>query len=357
MKLKSRVYALNVFVVIFLLFTTSCEMESGGSGSGVTPGISFEDSSGSSSKNMTPKEITLTPSESLQPLIDFYNNSDNDDEDIGSLVDSYTPSKFELFIQEIVLYNDSEAYELDIPLSEESAEDHSRHIADFINDVVIQPEVPIAPGTYTGLFFFFFTSNGALSVGGTIEDPAYVINYTPSVVVELPGYGNVNNGNFSDEPSSNDPSIYDRQNISEDKYHFAPSLLLPNAYQDLLNHTLGTDGVSYNGDISMFAYRHNDTYRAILPDIEGHPEIWSTADEDTIGLSNHGSTGNSGAVIMPGPKIDIPSDAKGITFKVSWDLEGIIEVYDANTPDIKSDDIVVLADKFWERFSLIPEVY
>jgi hypothetical protein len=33
----------------------------------------------------------------------------------------------------------------------------------------------------------------------------------------------------------------------------------------------------------------------------------------------------------------------------------VIEVYDDNTPEVKSDDIVVFADGSWNRFSLSVE--
>ena len=36
-------------------------------------------------------------------------------------------------------------------------------------------------------------------------------------------------------------------------------------------------------------------------------------------------------------------------------VSGIIEVYDNRTPDDKSDDIIVIANNFWDRFSLVPE--
>jgi hypothetical protein len=38
------------------------------------------------------------------------------------------------------------------------------------------------------------------------------------------------------------------------------------------------------------------------------------------------------------------------------DLNGIIEVYDNNTPGKLTDDVIVLARDFWNRFSIIPVI-
>jgi len=62
------------------------------------------------------------------------------------------------------------------------------------------------------------------------------------------------------------------------------------------------------------------------------------------------SSGNNDLLIPIDP-IDIDWSRRKITLIVSLDTEGLIELYDHGTPGDKTDDIVVIADKYWERFA------
>ncbi|MFP4551227.1 MAG: hypothetical protein ACLFNT_10505 [Spirochaetales bacterium] len=304
--------------------------------------LSFEDSGGARAMSSA-RAITLTPDESLEALIDFYDPSVSN---IGTLVGSYTPSKFRLFVQEIVLYNDTDAIELDVPLSASSATDQSPHYADFVEDIVIQPSNPVPSGAYTGMFFFFFSAPSTMGVNGTPENPDYLVPVDSQIEVTIPGYEGV----WPDVDNHAGPIVED---LGSGAYRFALFPLQPGYWTDVVESYRPGESIER---IEKFIYMQDTTYRAILPGISGHPDIWDTTDADTAALPNHGSTGNASAVFMPFGGVDIPSSAKAVEFTVSWDLDGIIEVYDAGTAADKSDDIVVLAKDFWNRFTLIPNV-
>lgn len=306
----------------------------------VTDGDRYEFADAGTESRMTPIASLATlpePSESLAPLIEFYDS-------IGSLVGSYTPVEFRLFIQELVLYNDTSAIELDVPLSEISFTDTTQHYADFVNEIAIAPEVEIAQDDYTGLFFFFFSSPGVMGVGGTMEEPDGYVRQESRIVVRIPDYGGVWSDEFDENPRSDTP-LPVRTNYADDFIMFSPGALQPRYYAERL-------GLESFGEIAQFAYRVNDEYRAILPGADGHPDIWSTDEPETLGLPNHGSTGNASAIVMPFDGISVPSETDDVVITIGWDLDGIIEVYDNGTPNYQQDDVAVLARDFWRRFEI-----
>ena len=56
-----------------------------------------------------------------------------------------------------------------------------------------------------------------------------------------------------------------------------------------------------------------------------------------------------GLLSIPFNGVSIEADT---TIVFEFDIENCIEVYDNNTPSDKSDDIVVMADNYWNRFTL-----
>jgi hypothetical protein len=183
------------------------------------------------------------------------------------------------------------------------------------------------------MFFFFFAVNSVMGSGGTPDNLEYFVEIEPSIVVEIPGY----EGIWADDQYTDDryPDFnpYAVQDLGGGKYHFTLQILQPGNWSNILEKYLSITGSEDDETIQriqQFAYIKDSPYRAILPGVNGHPEIWDTVDADTLALPNHGSTGNASAIIMPFDGITIPED--------------------------KSDDVVVLAQNFWERFSLIPEI-
>lgn len=323
-------------------------------GIGPDPVLEFADrDSPSGSGSVASRALTLEPDESLQALEAFYDPTTSS---IGSLVGSYTPSKFRLFIHEIILYNGWRTANLDVMVSELSATDQSMHYADFVDDVVIAPPVATPRGTFPGMYFFFFSQHGMMSAGSDGPDgPAdFYVPIESLIGVTIPGYGSPQVWADDESDDLGLSGAYTARRVSGDYYEFAPAFVQPYNWSSLAN-LPDIDGVPQTFPlIDQFIYTADGPYRAILPGIDGHPAIWDTADPDTANLPAGGSMGNTGAVFMPFEGVQIPAFARSVTFRVEWDLDGIIEVYDAGTPDDKTDDVVVFARNFWERFSLVP---
>ncbi len=329
--------SLFLFLLFFITFIGCKQVNFEQNGS-----INIDFANGKIDKNyfntFSAKEITLDPEESIRPLEEFYNH-------LGNLVGSYTPSKFRLFIMEIVLYNKNKAIELDIPFSKKSLTNPDLHYADFVEDYLITPNISIPVGDFTGLFFFFSVINSNLHVDSS-DGSSFTIEVSPSVEVTVPGYGGVWVDEFIEGINR-----YNVKYLGDDKYHFTPSKLQPRGWFNVTSSYLAEG--EYFHPIEMFVYLKDSPYRAILPGIHGHPDIWDTSDEDTIGLPDYGSNGPTSAIIMPFDGIQIPEEAHIVTIKIIWDLEGIIEVYDNGTPEDKSNHIIVLAKDWWKRFRII----
>ena len=129
------------------------------------------------------------------------------------------------------------------------------------------------------------------------------------------------------------------------------TMIAPSGYPSIVNTYLPGQKIN---TIEQFIYRTGTAYRAILPGVNGHPGTWSTDDPDGANLPNNGNTGAASAIFILFDGIFIPENAKRVRFHVIWDLKDIIEIYDNKTPEDLSDDVIVLAKDFWERFSIIP---
>ncbi|AEF85892.1 putative lipoprotein [Treponema primitia ZAS-2] len=364
--MKKVLSVLSVIVVCLLGITGCPTGNDDPSGSSklngfIQPSVQFVNRNASPSKSILQSRTGISravdlpePDASLNPLRDFYDK-------LGTLRGSYTPTEFKLFIQEIVLHNNEKGYELDYPITAASKDENfanAHHYADFVTSIILKPEIYIDPGTYTGLFFFFFTANEKMGVGKGLwsqnhPNPDFWMNINPRITVTIPGISNV----WEQDVQSRFYGKFDVKKGSGDTYQVVPEVLQPTywqqRYQDLQDSNNPGEWIER---IQMFAYQGSD-YRAILPGAVGHPRIWST-DPQTLLVPNHGSgETNNSVIIMPlSENITIPKNATGVKFEVQWDLDGIVEVYDHGTPNDTSDDIVVLARNFWERFSLKPTI-
>lgn len=338
------------FVFAFAaLMLTACDPE-GGNG-GVSVAVTFEDDDVSPTRidgSLSPAAgqtvgTTATPVDtSMEPLTQFY-------ADIGEMVGSYTPTEFRMFIVEIGLYNptpDGDGVELDAPLASDSPTNFEKHYADFVQEVVIRGGEPAPAGTYSRMWFMF--SAYRRQMGSNTFDGVLPID--PEIEVKIPGYGHVDtdgDGSLDGPAWSEDPYFGD------DTFRFAPWRLQPDAY----NWTYEEDGTDKTIDpIEHFAYFADATsYRGIFPGIGGVPESWDTAEPDTLGTPHLTAKGFGSAIIVPSEPVLVSAYATELLVRVKWDLGGIIEVYDNGTAGDKSDDIVVFANRFWERLDLTVE--
>jgi hypothetical protein len=103
--------------------------------------------------------------------------------------------------------------------------------------------------------------------------------------------------------------------------------------------------------VQTFVFNSNAT--SIEAGLPGHPAFGNTINiEDFVESVNLGGTSHAGLIKAPMEKIIISDNATLATFVFGMDMDGIIEVYDNNTPLNKTDDVVVLANGWWNRMSV-----
>ena len=161
-------------------------------------------------------------------------------------------------------------------------------------------------------------------------------------------------------PISEMSDIYDVHDLGGGRFHFVPKMLMPYNWPEVIDRYIDwEEGIVFKNipPLVIFAYREESQYRAILPEVPGHPYQWDSTDPETLGMpQDWGGGRDRAAIIMPFDGITVPLSATAVRFTLSWDLDGIVEVYDNYTPEDTSDDIIVFARNFWERLSLIPVV-
>ena len=348
---------------LLLLALTGCDPQ-GGEG-GVSVALTFEDNDvastvATSRDGVSPSTrgsgsegaASSSVDSSMEPLTQFYAS-------IGDRVGSYTPTKFRMFIVEIGLYNpapDGEGVELDAPLAADSATNSDKHYADFVEEVIIRGGEPVPPGSYNRMWFMFSAYRGEMT-SNTFDGALPMV---PEIEVEIPGYGQVDRDGDggADGPvwrnlPSRDGKGMSREYLGNDTFLFVPRRLQPGTYN--WKYDDGGDEKTID-PIEHFAYFADaNSYRGIFPDIDGVPDSWSTAEPESLGTPHMNAEGFGSAIVVPSGPVEVPADATEVLVRVEWDLDGIIEVYDRETPDDKTDDVVVFANNFWERLNLTVE--
>lgn len=339
-----------VAVVAFVIILPACGPSVLGGASGPSSSrVSFDNRPVDSSRNMTLSRAS-TPSqidESLQVITDLYS-------ELGNKVGSYTPSEFKLYIWDIVLYqqNVPAAYiYLDYPLSYETAEKPSFHQANFLSDIDIVAPSDMLPGHYDGLWFSIRGERKGYSNGTISDGPSVKFLNESTITVNVPGYENIWSGTTIDlsgvELGIHDTLVNnDDGSITFGLDQLQPSYISGN-YEDI--------SLDFHPKIENIFYMENIDYHAVLPGEPGNPEyLDSKIHAKYVGYSGNAvfTSDGDGAIFIPFNGVTIPESSYDITFSIVWDLEGIIEVYDNSTPTNKTDDIMVLADRFWERISL-----
>lgn len=92
---------------------------------------------------------------------------------------------------------------------------------------------------------------------------------------------------------------------------------------------------------------YDDIYADNLLPGYPHTLIHSKWDEPAL----EGIAPRQSALVVPFEGIDIPEDASAVRFEISWDLEGLIELYNKGTSHT-TDDIFVLKNGWWDAFSI-----
>ena len=181
--------------------------------------------------------------------------------------------------------------------------------------------------------------------------PDFFAESSPVIIVDMPeGYENYvtadvpfrYDGISTTTPGGN--SFYTKKIINTESavFQFSLDQLYP---KDASGNPLALEIFNFTGT----------EYRVYVPGEDGVPEIYDILDyKDTPGM---GIEGNNIFTKVPWDGIEILPDTASVTFTLTWNLDGILELYDNNTSSNPADDILVLADRFWERLSFSAAQY
>ncbi len=171
-------------------------------------------------------------------------------------------------------------------------------------------------------------TNDMETIFGFEEEPFKTIIVESSVIAELPpGYDAL----WGDLIGSSSPTpifgktFWSRRNLSGDQFHFSLSFIEPAVYPKPEQFIFGP--------YSQVAFVDEDYLLSLYGE-----------------YSSHFAPDSGGGIIVPWEGFTASSD--NIEVEMYLDLNGIVEIYDNNTLGDLSDDHVVLAKSYWERFSL-----
>jgi len=261
----------------------------------------------SPSASSTPLESTATQNSvtprASQPEYDAYYAT------LGDKKHTYTPERFKLWSWTLVS-NPVEHVELTDYWDE----------CNYAQLTQTDPEI-IYPGFYDVLFILVANADGVHEHNGRSFVPRN------SVVVSMPEYGG---GVLADE-AHYDGINMNVEYLGDDKYHFSWIELMPQP-----------PGLR---DIHYIIFGPFESQRLFVSDSYNTGVLTGNYDYG-------GSDTNQYSILVPWEGVTVGSQS--VTFRVALDLTNIIEVYEGPTGDHSddSDDIVILANRFWDRFTL-----
>lgn len=263
----------------------------------------------------------------------------------GTLVATLTPTTFRLPLNAVELAN-AASYFAPIPFHhfDQDSEEWIVQYGEFGASVTRSADGEVAPGIYTGFTVFFHSEPGEGEFSST---PGIYADFEPQVIVNLPpGYESYLSADVpyvssytGTTQTTNGQVLYHAKIVdaAEGIFQFSLNRLFP---RDL-------DGSWNTMDIFCFT---GDDYVVYAPGVDGVPDVFDILDyKDTPGMS---VSGNMTFTVAPWDGLAVSPDARVVEFVFTWDLDNIVELYDHDTPGHVSDDILVIADKFWERMSM-----
>lgn len=256
-------------------------------------------------------------------LNDFYAS-------LGALKEAYTPTQFQVYIDNFNMYNFENIYELTVDKT-----------IDFGTPVVFELlDYNIEPGTYNGLWF----------------DPHYSRSEYKDPIVTFTVSGGVGEGHYFE----NIKYI----NIIDNIYTMPPTYIFP----DWILETIYRQPRVHCGDQYLFSTANKLVLITNkLNDFEGEESydennnpvgnlLWGREELGGMPLLQPSlRDDNQSTLIAPFSGITIPEGARAVKFTLYWDLNNIIERYEGDTT-ATSDDIYIIANKFWERLTLTAEI-
>jgi hypothetical protein len=249
-----------------------------------------------------------------------------------------TPTKFKLPLQAVeVSYLDEQGGNFFTPIKfhEFNGTSWDVRYADFTSTVT-SPSTEIKAHVYTDFLLFYYSVPIEMGMSST---PTINCEMSPEIVFDLPPeYNGVSI--FTDIPYA---SSYTHTYTTPQGNNFYHVKVLDSA-----NGIIQTDlRKLIPEELAIFWFSGND-YQVYL---DTHVDGQNITSVKTTKGMNIGM-GFGAMSKIPWSGITIKDTASSVKFVLSWDLTDIIEIYDNNTPLNYADDIVVLADKFWERINL-----
>jgi len=248
----------------------------------------------------------------------------------GSLIGSYTPTRFELGLLEIDIRNHHGLSILKVdPITEylHGGQEPSRDLlmADFVNENVFTPYSQPNADTYHQVSFIFtdYVYDGGIAWAGGVTEPWDSAMFS-AIEVQLPGYTDTELGNVIDRFATNagtEQEYFVREYLGESTFRFTWNSLSP--LHDWFR-------IFFDSALDFQAYIENDP-------------VWDRP------LSELGLPG--GDMVFPFESFELES-GDPVRIVVSWDVNNILEVYDNNTPGDKTDDLVILRRGFWEGLDI-----
>ncbi len=223
----------------------------------------------------------------------------------------------------------------------ESLED-SMHV-DFVADEPFMITAETWIGVYDSLVLNI--DSCVLETSTFTGSETFNLTLEPYITVEIPGYTVAEWPDIEEtDISTGDPTgRYFRQNLGGNTFRFMLYELLPDPVDEA--------DVPYGQRSIRIGYY-------LLSSQCSAPEILVPDWGDSILLSDYGNVSpgiaNASAPVLYLPMESIAVDEETtITFNI--DVSDIISVYDSGTTDDKTDDVAILSNGFWDKFSLTTE--
>ena len=280
--------------------------------------------------------------EALQLINDHYAT-------LGTKIATLTPSKFEIVVSRITLVSsdDDETITL-LGYGSGGAGDEAflnttieSFYADFTNPLSMTPKVMIEQYIYDSLILMIEYTNREYyeydpdDPGAPAEPTGISLEH--EIIVEIPGYTDDDLPNID---CSDEAGTFERFYLGNDEFRFTFGELLPICW---------ASNKAINWFVFSTSYNQNEL---ILQGYDGVPDSVRIANYST-NPSIHSSYTDFPGILLPYSGIDLRG-LTSATFQIYLDITDIIEVYDpdGNSPGTKSDDIVVFANGFWNRFEI-----
>jgi len=307
----------------------------------ITAKITWSGSTTSAASSVSRSERSVTPPSFISSYYSKY----------GNLLHTITPTTFKLALQAVELANTAEYFN-PVPFHQfdEINQTWIMQYGDFTTPLAATPEGTVKPGFYSDFMIFFFSRPGIMGMSST---PGIFAESSPVVIVDLPS-------GYEDFITEDVPYKYDGTNSvtpSGNTYYLKKKIDSANGiFQFSLDQLFPTDNDDPGNAITMEIFNFTGSeYKVFAPGVDGVPEYYDILEyKDTPGM---GIGGNNIFTKIPWEGITIKENAASVVFTLTWNLDGILELYDNNTADILSDDILVLTDRFWERLSFSANQY